>query len=105
MEDYRRFLQSLKYNFIWDTLLIHQVVTLPGKEETILYRKESCGCFPCLNGIYKEWESLEKFEEHPSFVQMVKHTFPDLSWMKMKNMNGMKCLLKQRHPSTYNKVM
>ena len=75
MEDYRRSFPSLKYNFIPGTLSIHQVVILPGKDETILYRKGSCGCFPCLNGICKECESLQKFEGHPAFIQMVKHTF------------------------------
>ena len=54
---------------------IHQVVILPGKDETILYRQGSCGCSPGLNEIYKECESLQKFEEHPAFIQMVKHTF------------------------------
>ena len=75
MEDYRRSIPLLKYNFILDTSLIHLVVTLPGKEEIILYRKGSCGCFPCLSGISEECESLEKFKEHPSFIQMVKRTF------------------------------
>ena len=51
MEDYRRSFPSLKYNFIPDTLSIYQVLTLPGKEEIIPYRKGSCGCCPCLNGI------------------------------------------------------
>ena len=75
MENNGRSLPSLKYNFIPGTLSIHQVVTLPGKDKTILYRKASCGCSPCLNEIYKEFESLQKFEEHPAFIQMVKYTF------------------------------
>ena len=120
MEDYRRSIPLLKYNFILDTSLIHLVVTLPGKEEIILYRKGSCGCFPCLNGINEECESLEKFKEHPSFIQMVKRTFlvkgikegkPQVmkrmnsSWMRVREMNVMKCLLKWRHPSTHNKMI
>ena len=75
MESYRSAFPSPKYNFISGTLSIHQVVTIPGNKEAILYRNGSCGCSYCLSGTYKECESLEQFKEYPEFIQIVTHTF------------------------------
>ena len=71
MESYKSAFPSLKYNFISGTLSIHQVVTIPGNKEAILYRNGSCGCSYCLSGTYKECESLDQFKEYPEFIQMV----------------------------------
>ena len=57
MEDYRSVFPSLKCNYIYSTLSIHEVVAIPRKLEAILYRKfftASCGCPCCLSGNYKE---------------------------------------------------
>ena len=75
MEDYRSVFASLKYNYISGTLSIHEVVTIPGNMEAILYRKASCGYSCCLSGNYKECVCLEQFQECPNLVQMVKHRF------------------------------
>ena len=43
MEDYRSVFPSLKYDYISGTSSIHEIVTIPGNMEAILYRKASCG--------------------------------------------------------------
>ena len=118
MEDYRSVFPSLKYNYISGTLSIHEVVTIPGNMEAILYRKASCGCSCCLSGNYKECVCLEQFQEYPDLIQMVKHRFTSknsnasegeedliMIWMKMNKLNGMRCLSKQRHQNTSRKAM
>ena len=75
MEDYRSVFPSLKYNYISGTLSIHEVVTIPGNMEVVLYRKASYECSCCLSGNYKECVCLEQFQEYPDLIQMVKHRF------------------------------
>jgi len=73
MDNYRATFPSLKHKFIPGT--IHQVVTMPGNEETILYRKGCCGCSPCLHSNYRECVSLTKFKDHQQFITMTKYVF------------------------------
>ena len=75
METYRDEFPAEQYNYIKGTLQIHQVVTDPGEEGFISYRKVSCGCVACLAGTYNNCEKKDDFKDCPEYLSMKKHTF------------------------------
>ena len=47
---------AMDFKYIPGTLQIHQVTTLPGNSEEILFKDSSCACASCLNGMYSMCE-------------------------------------------------
>ena len=92
MDNYRSELPSDKYIHIPGTLAIHEVVSIPGNTNTIMYRNSSCGCTFCLNNEYEKCESLEQFKEYPKNIMMTTHSF-SVSTKKQKQANNEKHLI------------
>ena len=75
MEEYRDGLPGQTYEYIKGTLGIHHIVTKPGDETQILYRLVSCGCKPCLDGVYDACLNLNNFSDYPELLKMNTHLF------------------------------
>ena len=75
VNNYRDSFPTSQYVAIKGTLKIHEIVTTPGDNTAIHYRRNSCGCQHCLKGQYKECESLAEFSSYPQQITMQKHKF------------------------------